>query len=81
MAMAEAWTVSEARTEFAKTGIPIDGLDRIIRALPGFRPIGEVRKPPGSQGGRGDRLYEIGQLQRLHAALAPWLAVPPSGDT
>ena len=78
--MAEGWTVAEAREQFASTGLPMDGLDRIIRALPGFRRIGETRKPPGSQGGRGAALYDIEQLQRLHGALAPWL-VPSSGDT
>jgi hypothetical protein len=71
--MAEGWTVAEAVEQFAQAGVPFDGLDRVIRALPGFRRIGEVRKPPGSMGGRGPAVYDIAQLQRLHAALAPWL--------
>jgi hypothetical protein len=75
MSSAHGWTVQEAVEEFARTGLPVDGLARIIRALPGFQRIGEVRKPPGSKGGRGDAIYDIGQLQRLHAALAPWLIV------
>lgn len=75
---AHGWTISEAREELAKTGIPIDGLARIIRALPGFQRIGEA--PSGEHGGRGHALYDIGQIQLLHAALAPWLTVPPSGD-
>jgi hypothetical protein len=81
--MAEGWTVREAVAEFAKTGVPMDGLDRIIRALPGFQRIGEVRKPPGSQGGRGAALYDIAQLQQLHGRLAEWLVpqVTPPGDT
>ena len=69
--MAEGWTVDEAREQFAQAGVPVDGLARIIRALPGFQRIGET--PSGEQGGRGHALYEIAQLQRLHAALAPWL--------
>ena len=76
---AEGWTVEEAVAEFARTGIPMDGLARIIRALPGFQRIGETTA--GEKGGRGYALYDIGQLQRLHSALAPWLTVPPSGDT
>jgi hypothetical protein len=71
---AHGWTVSEARDEFAKAGMPVDGLARIIRALPGFRRIGET--PSGEHGGRGHALYEIGELQRLHAALSPWLIAP-----
>ena len=69
--MAEGWTVDEAREQFAQAGVPVDGLARIIRALPGFQRIGET--PSGEHGGRGHALYDIGQLQRLHAALAPWL--------
>jgi hypothetical protein len=77
--MAEGWTVAEAVEQFARTGIPMDHLDRIIRALPGFRRVGEA--PKGPLGGRGAALYDIGQLQLLHKALAPWLTVPPPGDT
>ena len=75
------WTVAEAREEFASTGLPIDGLDRIIRALPGFRRIGE--KPSGERGGRGPAVYDIGQLQQLHGRLAEWLIPqePTPGDT
>ena len=78
---AHGWTVAEAREQFASTGLPIDGLARIIHELPGFQRIGEKKKPPGSQGGRGHAIYDIGQLQRLHAALAPWLTAPAPGDT
>lgn len=71
---ADGWTVAEARAQFAATGIPVDGLAQIIRALPGLQRIGETR--PGGKGGRGQALYPIDQLQRLHAALAPWLTPP-----
>ena len=77
--MAEGWTVQEAAEQFAQAGIPFNGLDRVIRALPGFRRIGET--PSGEHGGRGHAIYDIAQLQRLHSALAPWLTVPPPGDT
>jgi hypothetical protein len=69
------WTISEACEEFERAGLPVDParFSAIIRHLPGFRPLGEVKKLPGSKGGRGDRLYPIADLQRLHSALAPWL--------
>ena len=76
--MADGWTINEARQQFAETGLPIQHLDRIIRALPGLTPCGETRS--GQRGGRGHYLYPIGELQRLHSALAPWLQ-PPSGNT
>lgn len=68
------WTITEACAQFADTGIPIDPrqLRLIIRALR-IRPVGETT--PGGRGGRGHALYPIDQLQRLHAALAPWLDV------
>jgi hypothetical protein len=83
LTMAEGWTVAEAVEQFAGTGVPMDGLARIIRALPGFQRIGEKKKPPGSKGGRGDAVYSIADLQRLHSKLAEWLVPqdPPSGDT
>jgi hypothetical protein len=70
------WCICDRpRLDHQRAGLPVDParLSAIIRHLPGFRPLGEVRKPPGSKGGRGDRLYPIGELQRLHSALAPWL--------
>lgn len=77
--MADGWTIPEAKAQFAETGLPVDHLDRIIRALPGFQPCGETR--PGDLGGRGYRLYPIDELQLLHKNLARWLKPPPSGDT
>ena len=68
---ADGWTVDEAREQFSQAGLPVDGLARIISVLPGFQRIGEERS--GERGGRGHALYDIGQLQRLHSALAPWL--------
>ena len=53
--------VDEARFRMAVT--------RVAR----LRRIGETRQPPGSKGGRGHPLYEIGSLQRLHADLAKWI--------
>jgi hypothetical protein len=71
--MADGWTLEEACEQFAAAGMPVDperfrmAVTRVAR-LPR---IGET--PSGEKGGRGKLLYEIGQLQRLHAALAPWL--------
>jgi hypothetical protein len=72
------WTIEEASAEFARTGIPISPyrLRLAVRAV-ALRPVGEARS--GELGGRGRALYDIGQLQRLHAALSPWLT--GSGDT
>lgn len=73
---APGWTVSEACAEFERAGLPVEErrLRAIIRNLPGFNPIGASK--PGPAGGRGHPIYEIGQLQRLHAALAPWWTAP-----
>ena len=77
----DGWTVAEASGQFACTGLPIADrhLRMIIRALPGFQRLGE--KKSGERGGRGEAVYDIGQLQLLHRALAPWLSDPASGDT
>ena len=86
--MSDGWTLEEACEQFAKAGMPVDearfrvAVTRVAR----LRRVGET--PSGEKGGRGKLLYEIGQLQRLHAALAPWLtaqdgnlAHPVTGDT
>lgn len=74
------WTVEEACAEFAAAGVPIEPA-RFLMAIHAIRlrPVGEIRKPHGSKGGRGRNLYDIADLQRLHAALAPWLTAqePP----
>ena len=69
----EGWTVDEALAEFARQGMPVDparfriAVTRVAR----IPRVGEG--PSGAKGGRGQNLYPIGQLQRLHSALAPWL--------
>lgn len=70
---AHGWTISEACAEFDAAGMPVDPrrFRIIVRNLPGLVPVGETKS--GERGGRGQFLYEIGQMQRLHAALAPWL--------
>jgi hypothetical protein len=78
------WTVSDAFDQFDAAGMPVDraGFRAVVRAARRtgtLKPLGETRS--GERGGRGQILYEIGQLQRLHAALSPWLTVPPPGDT
>jgi len=67
--------------QFAEAGMPVDearfriAVTRVAR-LPR---AGEM--PAGEKGGRGYALYEIGELQRLHSALAPWLVKDaPGGD-
>lgn len=78
---AQGWTVAEAREELARTGIPIDRLDKLIWCLPGFLACGYSE--PGEKGGRRYKRYPIGDLQRLHGFLAEngWLTAPPPGDT
>ena len=71
----DGWTADEAGPEFAKTGIPFEPeqVRGIIRWLPGFLPVGEQRHDGP---GRGKAMYDIGELQELHGALAKWLRVP-----
>lgn len=72
---APGWTIAEALAEFERAGMPVDparfalAVTRVAR----IPRAGETR--PGEKGGRGHALYEIGQLQRLHSALAPWLVI------
>lgn len=68
-----AWTIDEAVRYFADSGLPVNArqLTAIIRALPRLTAIAET--PPGGKGGRGHAMYDIGDLMRLHSALAPWL--------
>ncbi|WP_287934232.1 hypothetical protein [Arthrobacter sp.] len=76
-----AWTIPEAVAEFAKAGMPVDearfrlAVTRVAR----IPRAGEAQS--GERGGRGHALYPVGELQRLHGALAPWLVIrePPPG--
>ena len=79
--MADGWTIAEALEQFTAAGMPVDGkrFRVAVTEVARLERVGEVRKPPGSKGGRGPALYEIGELQRLHAALAPWL-IQAGGD-
>ncbi len=70
------WTVSDALGQFDAAGMPVDqaGFRAVVRAARrtgNLKPLGETKS--GEHGGRGQILYEIGELQRLHSALAPWL--------
>jgi hypothetical protein len=73
------WTIAEACREFAAQGMPVDParFTAVVRAVQLPR-AGELRRPPGGRGGRGHALYPIGELQRLHAALSPWLVNQPA---
>ena len=77
--MADGWTISEACEQFEAAGLPVDPyrFRMAVRAVQ-LRPAGE--KPSGRKGGRGQHLYSIGELQRLHAALAPWMTAPGGDD-
>jgi hypothetical protein len=70
---ADGWTIPQACEQFKQQGMPVEErhLRAIIRHLPGLNPVGETKSGP--TGGRGHPLYDIGSLQRLHSALAPWL--------
>jgi hypothetical protein len=68
----DGWTIDEAVAEFARQGMPVDpGRFRAAVRAARLQRIGETSS--GAKGGRGQALYDIGQLQRLHAALSPWL--------
>ena len=78
---AHGWTIAEAVEQFAMAGMPVDE-DRFriaVTRVARIKRAGEA--PKGPLGGRGHATYPIGELQRLHAALAPWLTVPTPGDT
>jgi hypothetical protein len=74
---AHGWTISDAFEQFDAAGVPIDqaGFRAVVRAARrtgNLKPLGETKS--GEHGGRGQILYEIGQLQQMHAALTPFLA-------
>ena len=64
----DGWTLAMACEQFAEAGAPVDearfrwAVTRVVR----LQRIAELRQPPGSKGGRGLTLYEIGRLQQLH---------------
>ncbi len=79
--MADGWTLKEALEQFAAAGMPVDA-DRFRLAVTRVARIPAVsHTPSGAKGGRGYLMYDIGQLQRLHSALAPWLAGTPETET
>ena len=78
MASSEAtWTVDDAVEAIGGTGIPITRRQLVtLIAILDICPVGKRQGPRG----RPALTYFIGELQRLHAAVAPWLlpsAVPP----
>lgn len=66
------WTVEDASAVFGRAGVPIDParLRLLLRALQ-WQPA--ARAPSGEAGGVGAALYRSSDLQRLHAAVAPFL--------
>jgi hypothetical protein len=68
MVTAQGWTILEALEEFERAGLPVDPARfRIAVTCVTRSPrTGETRQPPGSKGGRGQAMYDIGALQMLH---------------
>lgn len=82
MSTDHGWTIPEACAEFERAGMPVDEARFRIAVTRVARIPRAGETPSGEHGGRGHVLYPIGELQRLHSALAPWLAqAPSSGDT
>jgi hypothetical protein len=81
---AHGWTVSDALGQFDAAGMPVDraGFRAVVRAARrtgNLKPLGETKS--GEHGGRGQIVYEIGQLQQMHAALVRWLATQQHDPT
>lgn len=65
------WTLNDAAT-WLDPPISAETLGLLVRAAR-LNPIGNRRPPRGSNGGRPAAVYEIRELQELHAAFVPWL--------
>ena len=67
MTAADGWTIPDTVAEFAEQGMPVDEDRFRIAVIRGVRiqRAGEMKS--GERGGRGQVLYDIAQLQRLHA--------------
>ena len=64
----DGWTISEALAQFAAQGMPVDETRfRLAVRAARLKPVAETR--PGDRGGRGYQMFEIAQLQHLHAWL------------
>lgn len=82
-----AWTIAAACAYFTEGGLPMDEdtLGTIIAKLRKqsggvyWNPVGRAPSQ-GPEGGVGKALYLVKDLMEIHAALAPWLVPPFSGD-
>jgi hypothetical protein len=74
MASSEAtWTIDDAVEVFGGTGIPITRRQLVtLITILDIHPVGKRQGPRG----RPALTYCIGELQRLQAAVAPWLLQP-----
>ncbi len=73
MTAADGWTIPMACEQFAEAGVPVDEarFRLAVTRMARLKRIGEM--PSGPQGGRGQILYDIGQLQLLHKDVAKWI--------
>ena len=69
---ADCWTIAEACQEFARQGMPVDP-KRFTMVVRGVQLERAGEGPSGERGGRGEALYPIGELQRLHSRIAEWM--------
>jgi hypothetical protein len=68
------WTIEDALAEFATQGMPVDPV-RFRAAVIKVACLPRTGEgPSGEFGGRGQKRYDIGELQLLHAANLRWLA-------
>jgi hypothetical protein len=73
--MADGWTIAEAVAEFERQGMPVDAARFRVAVTRVARIPRTGEASSGAKGGRGQAMYDISQLQKLHAALTPWLVV------
>ena len=69
--MNEGWTVGESIAQFEDTGMPVEEY-RFRKAIQAFRIRPVAEEPSGEHGGRGHALYDIADMQALHADFIRW---------
>lgn len=85
MTAGRGWTVADAIADFDASGAPGPRLTpyklTLLRRVFSVTHIAE--RESGAKGGRGERLYPVGDLQELHAMWVRWWEKrpPPGGDS